>query len=183
VPADIIPLTRIPALDTILELHASELGKDFAAYRHHAFRVANLCLSQTSRSPDTIAKVAVAAGFHDLGIWTHRTFDYLGPSVTLAAAYLSRVGRAEWIPEITETICAHHQVSRYQGRDGWVVEPFRRADWMDVSMGAITFGLSRRLLEATLAMWPRAGLHKRLVQLGFRRLLTHPWSPLPMVRL
>ena len=98
-------------------------------------------------------------------------------------AYLAGSGRAEWIPEITETIFGHHKVSRYRGRDGWLVEPFRRADWMDVSMGAITCELSRRLLAQALSLWPRAGFHKRLVQLALLRVRTHPWSPLPMVKL
>ena len=117
-------------------------------------------------SAEEIEKIAIAAAFHDLGIWTDRTFDYLSPSANLARAYLTNSGRAEWIPEITETIFGHHKVSRYRGRDGWLVEPFRRADWMDVSMGVITFGLSRRLLEAALSLWPRAGFHKRLVAAG-----------------
>jgi hypothetical protein len=178
-----VPLPEIPVLDTILNVHAAALGGDFEGYRNHAYRVANLCVSQSSGSAEEIEKVAIAAAFHDLGIWTDRTFDYLTPSVSLARAYLSDSGRPEWIPEITEIILSHHMVSRHNGADGWLVEPFRRADWMDVSMGVIAFGLSRRLFDATLSSWPRAGFHKRLVQLALRRAWTHPWSPLPMVRL
>jgi hypothetical protein len=32
-----------------------------------------------------LEKIAVAAVFHDLGIWTNKTFDYIAPSVALAA--------------------------------------------------------------------------------------------------
>jgi hypothetical protein len=53
---------------------------------------------------------------------------------------------------------------------------------MDISLGVITCGLSRRPYEEALSMWPRAGFHQRLVRLALRRLRTHPWSPLPMVR-
>lgn len=180
---DGVPLPRVPTLDTILGVHAAALGGDFEGYRNHAYRVANLGVSQLSGFEDEIEKIAIAAAFHDLGIWTHRTFDYLMPSVSLARAHLVDSGRQEWIPEVSEIILGHHKVSRYQGSDGWLVEPFRRADWMDVSMGVITLGLSRRLFDATLSMWPRAGFHKRLVQLTLRRVWTHPWRPLPMVRL
>jgi hypothetical protein len=180
---DSVPLPRIPTLDTILGAHAAALGGDFEGYRNHAYRVANLCVSRSSGSTEEIEKIAIAAAFHDLGIWTDGTFDYLTPSVNLARAYLSDLGRPEWIPEMTEIILGHHKVSRHHGRDAWLVEPFRRADWMDVSMGVITLGLSRRLHDATLLLWPRAGFHKRLVQLTLRRVWTHPWSPLPMVRL
>ena len=178
-----VPLPRITTLDTILGLHAGALGGDFEGYRNHAYRVANLCVSQSSGSTDEIEKIAIAAAFHDLGIWTDRTFDYLIPSVSLARAHLVDSGRPGWIPEVTEIILGHHKISRYRGPDGWLVEPFRRADWMDVSMGVMTFGVSRRLFDATLSLWPRAGFHKRLVDLALRRVWTHPWSPLPMVRL
>jgi len=180
---DAVPLPHIPTLDAILSAHATALGGDFESYRNHAYRVANLCVSQSACSPEDIQKIAIAAAFHDLGIWTDRTFDYLTPSVSLARAYLTDTGRVEWIPEITEIILSHHKVSKYHGRDSWLVEPFRRADWMDVSLGVIRFGLSRRLFDAALLLWPRAGFHKRLVQLALRRVRTHPLSPLPMFKL
>jgi hypothetical protein len=180
---DTLPLLHIPTLDTILGVHTAALGGDLEGYRNHVYRVANLCVAQLPGSAEEIEKTAVAAAFHDLGIWTDRTFDYLSPSASLARAYLTNSGRPDWIPEITETIFGHHKISKYHGAHGWLVEPFRRADWMDVSMGVITFGLSRQLFDATLSLWPRAGFHKRLVQLALRRVCTHPWSPLPMVRL
>ena len=176
-------MRALPTLDAILDVHATALGVDFEGYRNHACRVAHLCLAQLSGSDEEVEKVAIAAAFHDLGIWTARTFDYLTPSAALARTYLAGSGRADWIPEITEAIFNHHKLSRYRGRDEWLVEPFRRADWTDVSMGAITWGVSRRLLAQAVSVWPRAGFHKRLVQLEVRRLRTHPWSPLPMFRL
>ena len=36
-------LTEIPDLDAVLRAHAPELGGDFTGYRHHAYRVVNLC--------------------------------------------------------------------------------------------------------------------------------------------
>ncbi len=127
--------------------------------------------------------MAIAAGCHDLGIWTDRTFDYLGPSVRLACAHLSNSGRAEWTDEITAMILEHHKLSRYRGDPGWLVEPFRRADWVDVSKGFIAFGLPGALVREVLSAWPSAGFHRRLAQLALQRLRTHPWHPLPMVKL
>ncbi|HEV2843617.1 MAG TPA: phosphohydrolase, partial [Thermoanaerobaculia bacterium] len=121
--------------------------------------------------------------FHDLGIWTDDTFDYLQPSVRLASAHLAQSGRTEWTPEITAMIFEHHKISAYRGNPDWLVEPFRRADWIDVSRGLRAFGLSRSLLREIFSAWPSAGFHKRLVQLELKRLRTHPWSPLPMFRL
>ena len=80
-------------------------------------------------------------------------------------------------------ILEHHKISRYRGNQTWLVEPFRRADWVDVTRGLITFGLSRTLLHDVFSTWPSAGFHKRLVQLELTRLRTHPWNPLPMMKL
>jgi hypothetical protein len=175
--------TEIPALDELLHAHAAELGGDFAAYRNHTYRVVNLCVALSSDDPEQLQKMVIAAAFHDLGIWTDATFDYLQPSVRLASAHLARAGREEWTPEITRMILEHHKISRYRGDPRWLTEPFRRADWVDVSRGLITFGLSRGLLREIFSTWPSAGFHKRLVQLELRRLRTHPLSPLPMMRL
>jgi len=170
-------------VDAILDRYARELAGDFTAYRNHARRVATLCTSRAPDTPAAIEKIAVAAAFHDLGIWTDRTFDYLGPSVRLAREHLHATGHAAWIPEVTATIREHHRITRYQGDHAWLVEPFRRADWMDVSCGVRSSGLSRRLFRETLERWPRAGFHRVLARLELRRLLTHPWSPLPMLKL
>ena len=97
---DVVPLLRSATLDAILSTHAEALGADFEGYRNHTYRVANLSAAQLSASAEEIEKVAIAAAFHDLGIWTDRTFDYLAPSAALARAFLAGSGRAEWIPEM-----------------------------------------------------------------------------------
>ncbi len=89
--------TRVVLLDEVLSAHAGALGADFEGYRNHAYRVANFCLALTSTSTtagdeERIAKIALAAAFHDLGIWTDATFDYLPPSNRLAKAYLAETG-------------------------------------------------------------------------------------------
>lgn len=176
-------LTKIPILDEILLAHAAELGGDFTAYKNHTYRVVNLCVALSSSDPKQLQKVVIAAAFHDMGIWTDGTFDYLQPSVRLASAHLAHSGRAEWTSEIAEMILEHHKLSPYRADSHGLVEPFRRADLVDVSRGLFTFGLSRRLLSEIFSTWPGAGFHMRLVQLSLKRLRTHPWSPLPMVRL
>lgn len=174
-------LKEIPILESVLGSHALALGEDFSAYRNHTYRVVNLCVALSSI--DQLEKIATATVFHDLGIWTDHTFDYLLPSVKLARDYLNRSGKQEWCSEITEMILEHHKISPYRGKQHGLVEPLRRADWVDVSMGVITFGLSRNLIREILSTWPSAGFHKRLVQLQLNHLRRHPWNPLPMVRL
>jgi len=181
--------TRIALLDEVLSAHTAALGADFEGYRNHAYRVANFCFALTSIAtatagdPERVTKIALAAAFHDLGIWTDNTFDYLPPSIRLANAYLAGTGRSEWAPEITEMILQHHKLTPFRGGRCALVEPFRRADLIDVSRGLVSFDLPRPFLREVFAHWPDAGFHARLVRLFLRRLRQHPWDPLPMVKL
>ena len=178
---DVTPATA--AIDRILRPHADVIGRDFTGYANHVHRVARLCIALSPDTPDAVEKIGIAAAFHDLGIWTDRTFDYLAPSVRLAHAYLMEHGRTAWVDEITAMILEHHKLSSYRSDRHVLVEPFRRADWIDVSKGLLRFGVSKALWTEVQATWPNAGFHATLLRLELNRLRTHPWSPLPMMRL
>lgn len=173
-------VTSLPAVEEVLDDHASELGHDLIAYRNHVYRVVNLCLAIVGDRPVEIEKIAVAAVFHDLGIWTNHTFDYIAPSVAVAREHLAARGMADWIPEIEAMIVDHHKIT--PSRADPLVESFRRADWIDVTRGLRRFGLPRKLIAAVAATWPSAGFHRRLVELTMDRFWHHPLTPLPMVK-
>src|SRR5215831_5851032 len=97
-------VTNLPTIERVLDDHASVVGPDHVGYRNHVYRVVNLCLAIVGDHPVELEKLAVAAVFHDLGIWTNHTFDYIAPSVVLARDYLARRGMAAWIPEIEAMI-------------------------------------------------------------------------------
>src|SRR5262245_14146021 len=175
-------LTSLPTVDEVLENHASELGYDLTSYRNHVYRVANLCLAIVGNRCVDLEKIAIAAVFHDLGIWTNHTFDYIAPSVALARAHLAARGMADWIPEIEAMIADHHKFTPSHAHPQSLVECFRRADWIDVTRGLRRFGLPRTFIATVDATWPNAGFHRRLVQLTISRLLKHPLTPLPMVK-
>ena len=175
-------VTSLPTVEEVLDDHASQLGHDLTGYRNHVYRVANLCLAIQGDSRVDVEKIAVAAVFHDLGIWTNNTFDYIAPSVAIARAHLAARGMAAWIPEIEPMIVNHHKVTRSRAHPQSLVESFRRADWIDVSRGLRRFGLPRTFIRAVVAAWPSAGFHRRLVELTIDRFLEHPFTPLPMVK-
>ena len=174
-------LTRIPTVDGVLNDHATALRDDFFAYRNHVYRIVNLCVAMVGRSE--LEKIAVAAVFHDLGIWTDKTFDYIAPSVALAREYLAANGRAAWIAEIERMIADHHKITPSTAGPDSLIEAFRRADWIDVTRGLRGFGIPRPLVARLFATWPSAGFHWRLVTLTLDRFRSHPLTPLPMVRL
>ena len=175
-------LTTLPTVEQVLENHASELGHDFVAYRNHVYRVVNLCLAVMGERPAELEKIAVAAVFHDLGIWTNKTFDYIAPSAAIARDYLRARGMADWIPEIEAMIVDHHKITASGANAPSLVESFRRADWIDVTLGLRRFGLPRTFVAAVAATWPDAGFHRRLVELTIDRWWRHPLNPLPMVK-
>ena len=175
-------LTSLPTVEEVLGNHASELGHDLIPYRNHVYRVVNLCLAIVGDSRVELEKIAVAAVFHDLGIWTNKTFDYIAPSVRIAREYLAARGMADWIPEIEAMIVDHHKVTPSRANPQSLVEPFRRADWIDVTRGLRRFGLPRRFIAGVAATWPSAGFHRRLVELTIDRFWKHPFTPLPMVK-
>ena len=149
-------LTNLSTVDDVLQDHASELRHDLIAYRNHVYRVVNLCLGVAGDGRVDLDKLAIAAVFHDLGIWTNHTFDYVAPSVAIARQHLVDRGMADWIPEIEAMIVNHHKVTPFRAKPHSLVEPFRRADWIDVTRGLRRFGLPRTFVTTVAATWRRA---------------------------
>ncbi len=177
-------LERVTLLDELFAEGAEVLGADLAAYRNHAYRVFNLTRGFIER-PDsgTNERIATAAYFHDVGIWTDGTYDYLAPSAARALAWLARTGHDVWSSEVSRMISEHHKLTPYREPEGELVEAFRRGDWIDVTLGVRRFGLDRSFVAEVRAAFPNAGFHRRLLDLGLKRCRTHPLSPLPMLRL
>ena len=175
-------ITVLPLLDELLQQHAAALGADLTAYRNHCCRVINFCAALTASDAERLKKMQIAAAFHDLGIWTDGTFDYLDPSEQRARTYLTQQNQMDAAPEIGAMIQQHHKVTPYSRDPEDLAEAFRKADLVDVSGGLITFGIPRAFVREVRAHFPNAGFHKRLVQLSGKRLLSHPLSPMPMMR-
>jgi hypothetical protein len=174
--------TEVPDLDKLLDERRSILGEDYVGYKNHCYRVLNFCLALSDERPETWNKVAIAVAFHDLGIWAKDTFDYLDPSILLARKHLAEQNREGWQEEIESMTDQHHKITRSTSNPAWLVEPFRKADWIDVSKGVLTFGLSASFVKEVLASIPNAGFHRRLIGLTWRQFRLNPTRPLPMMK-
>ena len=172
-----------PILDGILESWQESLGSDFSTYKNHCYRVLNFCLAYSSETPEILSKVSIAVAFHDLGIWANKTYDYLAPSKQLAHDYLVSDNQSSWADEIETMIEQHHKIRKYKSNPSWLVENFRKADWIDVSRGRLKLGLPSHYVSEVLLKFPNLGFHRRLASLTKKRLKTHPFNPLPMMRL
>lgn len=170
-------------LDELLEGGRSILGSDYAGYRNHCLRVFNFAYALSGESGENSDKLAIASFFHDYGIWAEGTFDYLSPSKKHAACFLREKGLAGWCEEISEMIGWHHKITPYKGNPSWLVESFRKADWIDISGGMLRFRLPDAFVSDVMDAFPNEGFHKMLLTLAKARFKTHPFNPLPMMRL
>jgi hypothetical protein len=173
---------NFPLVDEILAGFSGNIGADLPAYRNHVYRIIHLCFSLGDFGDTEKQKIQIAACFHDIGIWTAGTLDYLPPSEAEAASYLRARGKEEWVAEVVELIKMHHSLSSQAHSVFRLVEPFRRADIADFSLGMVPMGISKELIASLKREFPNAGFHKRLAQLGTKWLFRHPLNPLPMFR-
>jgi hypothetical protein len=177
-------LVRHPLIDEILDARTEYARGDTAAfegYRNHAHRVYNFARSISSLSADDEDKVAIAAAFHDL--FAFDGLDYLEPSIEEAARYLRQTGRDGWDREVALMIAFHHRVRPYRGEHARLVEPFRRADWNDFTMGLVRSGIPRNVRKAADAELPVADfVPKAILRLALGWLPRHPLRPAPVFR-
>lgn len=169
-------------IDALLEEWRPALGADYPGYRNHLYRVFNFSLRLANATGADREKLAIAAAFHDVGIWLDGTFDYLEPSSRRAVDYLARTGRAEAADAIHQIIDQHHKVRTWRGPEQNLVEAFRKADWLDVCLFAFPTPLERAYLAEVLRRFPRRGFHRRLVALTLQWSRKHPFNPVPVLK-
>jgi hypothetical protein len=166
-------------IDDLLQPFNAVIREDLEKYRNHVLRVYQNCLLLDSNK-DNDFKYAIAAVYLDIGIWTNQTIDYLEPSIEQAKIFLTQTDSEEWIEEISLMIYWHHKLSRYEGRYAETVENFRKADWIDVSIGVLTFGANKMEIEKNRKAYPNRGFHVFLIKKITGNLFKHPFNPLPL---
>lgn len=169
-----------PLIKTILEDYKIVLGTDFNIYKNHVSRIYSFMILIDT---DVVNhdKYAIAAVFHDIGIWTD-SFNYLKPSIKLAEKYLIENNQANWVEEISLMISFHHKMSPYKGKFQKTVETFRQADWIDVSMGFMRFEMEKQDYVNGLKLYSNKGFHLFLVKQMLKYFPKNPLNPLPMFK-
>jgi hypothetical protein len=177
-------LVRHPLIDEILDArreHARGQHAAFEGYRNHAHRILNFARAISDFTPEDEEKVAIAAAFHDLCAFDG--LDYLEPSIEEAGRYLEETGREAWDREIAYVIAFHHRVRPYRGEFARLVEPFRRADWNDFTMGMVRAGIPRDVRKAAEPEFPVSDfVPKAVTKVALSWLPRHPLRPAPPFR-
>lgn len=168
-------------IEDIMQTFKSPMGADYDKYKNHVYRVFLNCLL-IDREKNNEDRYAIASVFHDIGIWTNHTFDYLYPSIEQAKIYLTEKNKTEWIDEISLMIYWHHKMSKYQGMHKEIVENFREADWIDVSLALLTFKYDKKQINENRRRFPNLGFHRFLIKEALKNFLKHPLNPLPIFK-
>ena len=169
-------------IDNILAPWKDVIGADYQGYRNHVVRMATFCLHLESCTAEEQKKIEIAASFHDIGMWTDQTLDYLLPSVSAARTYLEDHNLTDWTPEITQMILDHHKIRKIKNGASPLVELFRKGDLVDFSKGVFKFGLSKNAITDVMNKFPNAGFHSMLVRRSAKWFVKHPLNPMPMMK-
>ena len=170
-------------IDEILQDYRAVINQSYQGYLNHCKRVAACCLMLSKDdSKETLRKIAIAVAFHDIGIWTAHTIDYIKPSVEEMRQYLVSNELLMWEKEITLMITEHHKITKAECSEYQLVEKFRRADYADFTLGLVRSNIPLSELHKLTREFPNNGFHKNLIYLGIKHLLQKPCSPLPMFK-
>ena len=173
----------IQRIEAILQYYTQALGGHYNTYRNHVYRVYYLTLQlvETDITSEEMESLAVGAAFHDLGVWTHHTMNYLTPSVEMATTYMdeNNIGKIGVVDLLIEQ---HHKLGHYKGTHEHLVEPFRQADLVDLSFGLICFGLPATLYNELKDEFPYLGFHSLIYAKVMAYAVKHIWNPFPMMK-
>lgn len=170
-------------IQSLLLPYKEVIGNAYIPYENHVHRIVNFTMELKDEvKADDEDKIAIATVFHDIGMWTASTFDYLDPSIEEAWKYLRKENKQEWSKEITLIIEMHHKRTIYNGIFADNVEAFRRADLIDLTKGLKKFGLSKDVLSKNYAEFPMVGFQNIIVSKFLKNLLKNPLRPLPMFK-
>lgn len=173
---------QIPLLEAIFSDWQSTIGAEYQGYRNHVYRVIHFCHDLQECHGDESDKLVIAGAFHDIGIWIGNTIDYLPVSVRTAEEYLQLRKLDNLSSEIERMIAEHHKVRSFNDDTSPLVEVFRQADLVDLSMGMVRFGISVSTIRQVKAAFPNAEFHKNLSKRLIAWAARHPLNPAPMMK-
>ena len=174
--------TSLPLMEEILLSWRDRVGVDYDGYRGHVYRMFNFCLALRECSEDEKKKIAIAACFHDIGLWSDHTVDYILPSVAQVKKYLSQEGLESWSEEVGLMVEMHHKIRPYRDERYPLVEVFRKGDLVDFSLGFFKCGLPGSFVRNIKETIPNAGFHKFLIKGAKDWFSRHPLSPPPFMK-
>jgi len=167
------------SFEIIFDKFKDLLGNNAMGYRGHCYRVLNY-MHYLKLSEQDMEIVAVAIPFHDIGVWSHNTMDYLEVSFLEARKYI-RMNKLTVDEEQIETlILDHHTIRSLKDRD--LAEKMRKADLVDLSFGLIHFNIPSTFIRSVHKSFPYQGFQKNIYGKVIRYAFQNPKKPFPMLK-
>jgi hypothetical protein len=174
--------TNNDLIEEILTVWKDRIGNDYPGYRGHVYRMFNFCLALGPCTQEEKTKLAIAACFHDIGLWSAHTVDYIAPSVSELKNHLSSIGRQEWAEELGLMIEMHHKLRAYKTDRHALVERFRKGDLVDFSLGWFKFGIPAAYVQQVKKSIPNQGFHRFLLKGAREWFAKHPFTAPPFMK-
>lgn len=168
-----------PIMDNILESYKGYLGADYQKYRGHCYRLINYMIALGLGEED-LEVCQYAIPFHDLGIWTAQTMDYLAPSCEEAIKYIKKNNENIDSKQVSNIINNHHKITKIKGDSG--AELLRKADLIDLTTSFVSFGIDKKTKKIIKQRFPYHGfqffIYKKVMKHAIRNIL----NPFPMLK-
>lgn len=167
-------------ISNILSSYKNELGTNFEKYHNHCCRVFVFASLLSNATEEEQKQLAIASAFHDIGIWTANTLDYLQPSIELAEKYLNQHQLAQWTDSVKDIIDNHHKLTPFKNNS--LAENFRKADLIDLTFGFVKFGLSSAQINENKKLYPALGFQQYIFKVVLKNIVKHPLNPMPIMK-
>lgn len=160
-------------------------GDDYEGYRGHIYRVLTYALHFLDESPSYQSVIGIALVYHDIGLWTNGTLNYLEPSCKKAKYDMKKQKMSPTdVNLVQDIIYWHHKVTEYESdaatadtvsspslsyskisaiKNDKIINAVRKADLIDFSFGIIKYGMPKEYIQFVQKKIPDAGFHKTLL--------------------
>ena len=141
-------------------------------------------------SPSHKSIIAIALVYHDIGLWTNGTLNYLEPSCKLAKRDMKKLKMSPVdINLVQDIIYWHHKLTDIESdaatadtdaspslsyaklvaiKNDKIINAVRKADLIDFSYGLIKFGMPKEYIQLAQKKIPEAGFHKTLLLFAYK---------------
>lgn len=188
-PSDASPsfkiVTEAPNMDTYLSKYKQDFGAAHDVYRNHCLRVLSfarhILVTETGfdeeQAESAMPVMEIALAYHDMGLFTDLSLEYLEPSAARAEKDLEGTLSADEIKLVRDIIVWHHKVFPWSGEDERstaIVNAVRKGDWVDATTCLLGGSFVRKGLSAADVV----ATHTALPEMGFGSFLAAlmPWG-------
>lgn len=172
-------------MDACLSKYKQEFGGAYDVYRNHCLRVLSfaryILITESGFSDAQVQRamplMEVALAYHDMGLFTDLTLEYLDPSAARAERDLKDTLSADDLLLVQNIILWHHKVSPWSGADvegNAIVNAVRKGDWID----ATTCLFGGAFVRKGVSSGNIVAAHTDLPEMGFGKFLMAimPWG-------